>query len=179
MSLRKGTVKTNKRGARAGKKPPAKKKKTPVKVFISYAHKDNEFKEKLLEMLKGLIDREVIQIWQDHQIEAGDVWYEEIQSAMRNCQMAILLISQSFLNSEFIQREEVPILLQKRKREGMRVIPIIVRPCMWQEDPVLSTIQALPREGRPVIRFPVANGRRDEIWVEIALSIGRRARALQ
>ena len=179
MSPRKGTVKTNNRGARAGKKPPAKRKKTPVKVFISYAHRDNEFREKLLEMLKGLVDREVIQIWQDRQIEPGDAWYEEIQVAMRTCKMAILLVSQSFLNSEFIQNEELPVLLQKRKREGMRVVPIIVRPCMWQDDPVLSTIQALPREGKPVIRFPVTNGRRDEIWVEIALSIGRRARALQ
>ncbi len=179
MSPRERTAKTNQRGARAGKKPPAKKKKTPVKVFISYSHKDNEFKEKLLEMLQGLVTREVIQIWHDRQIEPGDSWYEDIQSAMKTCQMAILLVSMSFLNSEFIQREEVPVLLQKRKKEGMRVIPIIVRPCLWQDDPVLSTIQALPRDGKPVIRFPVANGRRDQVWVDIAQSIARRARALQ
>lgn len=179
MSPRQRTVKTNQKGARAGKKPPAKKKKTPVKVFISYAHRDNEFREKLLEMLKGFMDREVIQVWQDRQIEPGDDWYEDIQSAMKTCQMAILLVSQYFLNSEFIQREEVPVLLQKRKKEGMRVVPIIVRPCLWQDDPVLSTIQVLPKDGKPVIRFPVANGRRDQVWVDIAQSIGRRARALQ
>ncbi len=129
-----------------------------------------------MNMLRGL---KVIKVWQDLEIEEGKDWYRAIQSAMKTCQMAILLVSQNFLNSEFIQREEVPALLKKRKREGMRVIPIIVRPCLWKDDPVLSKIQALPRGGRPVIKFPKANGSRDQVWVEIAQSIGRRARALQ
>jgi hypothetical protein len=154
-------------------------KKTPIKVFISYSHKDSRFRDELLNMLASLENQKVIKVWQDRQIEAGINWYRAIQSAMKTCNMAILLVSQSFLNSEFIQREEVSLLLKQRMRQGMRVVPIIVRPCLWQDDPVLSKIQALPREGKPVISFSNAHGRRDQVWVEIAQSIGRRARALQ
>jgi hypothetical protein len=149
---------------------------SPVNIFISYSHQDCKFRDELMNMLRGL---RMIKVWQDLEIEEGDDWYQTILSAMRICDMAVLLVSQHFLNSEFIQREEVPVLLKKRKQEGMRVVPIIVRPCLWKDDPVLSKIQALPREGKPVITFPRANGSRDRVWVEIAQSIGRRARALQ
>jgi hypothetical protein len=168
-----------KQGSTSRKKVSSVKKKAPVKVFINYSHNDNEFKDELLNMLAILEKQKVIKVWQDRQIEGGDSWYEAIQNAMRTCKMAILLVSQHFLNSQFIQREEVPLLLMQRIRQGMRVIPIIVRPCLWQDDPVLSSIQVLPRDGKPIISFPDTHGERDQAWVDIAQSIGRRARALQ
>ena len=179
MSQKSKTATMKKKEGTFRKRASPAKKKIPVKVFISYSHIDNGFKDELLNMLASLEKQKVIQVWQDRKIEGGDNWYKAIQSAMKTCKMAILLVSQSFLNSEFIQREEVPLLLKQRMRQGMRVVPIIVRPCLWQDDPVLSRIQALPREGKPIISFLKANGKRDKAWVEIAQSIGRRARALQ
>jgi TIR domain len=179
MSPASKTSTTKKSGDIPRKKSSPAKRKTPPKVFISYSHRDSGFKDELMGMLAILEKQKVIQVWQDREIEDGDDWYRAIQSAMRTCKMAILMVSQYFLNSEFIQREEVPILLKQRKQQGLRVVPIIVRHCLWKRDPVLSKIQALPREGRPVITFPRANGSRDKVWMEIAESIGRRARALQ
>jgi len=170
---------TTKKGGTTQKKASPTKRKSPIKVFISYSHMDSGYKDELMNMLKSLENQKVIQVWQDREIEEGNDWYKAIKSAMRTCQMAILLVSQSFLNSDFIQREEIPVLLKQRKQQGMRVIPIIIRPCLWKDDPVLSKIQALPRDGKPVIKFSKANGNRDQVWVEITESIGRRARALQ
>ena len=158
-------------------KTGATSKKASMKVFISYAHKDEGFKNELLTMLAGLENQKVINIWQDRKIEGGESWYNAIQTAMKACDMALLLVSQHFLASQFIQREEVPLLLKQRMQQGLRVIPIIVRPCLWQDDPVLSKIQVLPKDGKAVVSFPKANGRRDQVWVDIAQSIGRRAKA--
>ena len=167
---------TKKRGTTRNKSTPAK---TPIKVFISYSHKDTNLKEEFMDMLTGLEKQNVIQVWQDREIEPGDNWYRAIRSAMRSCEIAILLVSQNFLNSEFIEKEEVPKLLAKRKRQGMRVVPIILRPCLWKDDPVLSKIQALPRDGKPIISISRTQGRRDQAWLDIAQSIRRRAKLLQ
>lgn len=91
--------------------------------------------------------------------------------------MALLFVSKNFLASPFIQDAELPPLLQRRKEEGLRVVPIIIRPCMWQSVPVLSDLQALPTDGRAVIKLSTATGRRDQVWTDIATAIERRAKA--
>ncbi len=149
---------------------------TPVKVFISYAHKDERFKDELLAMLASLQRRKILKVWQDRQIEEGAEWYKAIQKAMNDCDIAILLVSQHFLGSQFIQKVEVPRLLRKRMRQGLRVVPIIVRPCLWQSEPVLKRLQALPKDGKPIISFPKGNGKRDQVWTDIAKAIEKRAK---
>jgi hypothetical protein len=150
-------------------------KSLPLKVFICYSRKDEEFKEELVTMLSGLQRRRVIDAWQDRRIEEGDKWYQEIQKAMKDCDLAILLVSSDFIASRFIQEEELPRLLKRRMEDGLRVVPIVVRSCMWQSEPALKEIQALPRNGKPVISFQKTNGERDEVWVEIVKAIELRA----
>jgi small GTP-binding protein len=150
---------------------------SPLRVFISYSHKDEEFKEELITMLAGLQRQRIIDAWQDRRIEEGDAWYQAIQDAMNDCDMAILLVSQNFIASRFIQDEELPHVLQRRREQGLRVIPIIVRPCKWQSEPVLKELQALPRDNKAVITFSKDNGERDQVWTDIATVIEERAKA--
>jgi hypothetical protein len=86
---------------------------------------------------------------------------------MDQCDLALLLVSPDFIASRFIQDEELPRLLRYRATQGLRVVPIVVRPCIWTREPALSGLQALPKDGRPVVTFPEANGARETAWVEI------------
>jgi hypothetical protein len=147
-----------------------------LKVFISYSHKDEEFKDELVTMLAGLQRQGLIDAWQDRRIEEGDEWYEAIQDAMNTCDLAILLVSQYFIASRFIQDDELPRLLQRRKDAGLRVVPIIVRPCKWQSEPALKGLQGLPKDGKAVITFDKDNGDRDQVWADIATVIEQRAK---
>jgi small GTP-binding protein len=149
---------------------------TPLKLFISYSHKDEAFKDELVTMLTGLQRRDIVDVWQDRDIEAGDEWHQSIQDAMDNCDLALLLVSPDYLASRFIQDEEQPKLLQRRKEMQARVIPIIVRPCLWQNDPALGSLQALPKDGQPVITFSKDNGQRDQAWTDIAAVLEKRAK---
>jgi len=158
----------------AGKK--GKDMTTPLKVFISYSHKDEEFKDELVIMLAGLQRRGLIDAWQDRRIEEGDEWYQEIQDAMNECDLAILLVSANFIASSFIQDEELTRLLKRRMEEGLRVVPVIVKPCLWQSEPALKGIQGLPRDGKPVITYSKDNGDRDQVWTDIAKAIEKRAK---
>jgi hypothetical protein len=148
----------------------------PLKVFISYAHKDEAFKDDLLTMLRPLERQGILEIWHDRKIEEGDEWRRAIEAAMNDGDLALLFISRHFLASAFIQDNEVPRLLQRRKAEGLRVVPIIIGPCMWQSEPVLSDLQALPRDAKPVSSFAEGHAR-DQVWVEIAQAIEQRAKA--
>jgi small GTP-binding protein len=159
----------------AGKKVEVKS--SALKVFISYSHKDEEFKNELITMLGGLQRRGIVDAWHDRRIEAGDEWYKSIQDAMDECDLALLLVSPDYLASRFIQAEEQPKLLKRREEMKTRVMPIIIRPCVWQSEEAISILQVMPKDGQAVIKFSKDNGDRDQVWADIASVIEKRAKA--
>jgi len=82
---------------------------------------------------------------------------------MESAEVAILLISKDFLVSPFIRRDEVPKLLERRQNEGVRVIPLFVRPCAWKAIPWLAAIQ-----GRPKDAIPLSGGTEHRIENDLA-----------
>jgi len=150
---------------------------TALKIFISYSHKDEPFKDELVTILAGLQRRGIVDAWHDRRIEAGDEWYKSIQDAMDECDLALLLVSPDYLASRFIQEDEQPKLLKRREEMKARVMPIIIRPCIWQSEETISILQVMPKDGKAVITFSKDNGDRDQVWADIASVIEKRAKA--
>jgi hypothetical protein len=117
-----------------------------TKVFISYSHKDEAWKERLQTQLAVLEMEGLLSVWEDRQIALGDSWYPEIETALNTADVAILLISADFLTSRFIRGEEIPRLLERREKEGIRVIPLILKPCPWKKVGWLSAMQGASRD---------------------------------
>jgi hypothetical protein len=120
-------------------------------VFISYSHKDEDWKDRLLAQLGVLQEEGFLELWDDRQIGGGEGWYKKIEEAMQVARVAILLISASFLTSKFIRGEEVPRLLERRKNEGLHIFPIIVKPCPWKQVKWLAQMNLRPKDGRPIL----------------------------
>ena len=110
------------------------------KIFISYSHQDEVWKDRLQEQLEVLALEGHFSVWDDRQIEPGDDWFPEIERELDQADIAVMLISASFLTSTFIHTEEIPTLLRRRKQEGIRLIPLILRPCRWQNIKWLKAI---------------------------------------
>ena len=119
------------------------------KIFVSYSHQDEPWKERIVKHLRVLAP-EGLEVWDDRQIAAGADWEPEITQAITGCDLALLLISADFLTSRFILGQEVPPLLQRRQEQGVRVIPVILSPCAWTRVPWLRSIQARPKDGKPL-----------------------------
>lgn len=117
-----------------------------TKVFISYSHKDEAWKERLQTQLAVLEMEGLLSVWEDRQIALGDSWYPEIETALNTADVAILLVSADFLTSRFIRGEEIPRLLERREQEGIRVIPLILKPCPWKKVGWLSAMQGASRD---------------------------------
>ena len=80
-----------------------------------------------------------------------------------------MLISDDFLTSDFICNKEIPTLLERREREGVRVVPLIVESCPWQAVGWLSAIQGGSRDN--VVLAGLSNHQQNEVLTNLALRI--------
>jgi len=120
------------------------------KIFISYSHKDQVYKDEIEIWLKGIqyIGFEFT-FWSDTQILAGDLWETKIQSNLAEAGIVINVISQYYLASDFIQKKELPALLEKVKTEGTLVLNIIARRSIFHETK-LKGFQAVNNLNNPI-----------------------------
>lgn len=139
---------------------------TKPTVFLSYSHQDEAWKDRVSIHLRVWAELEV---WDDRRIELGDDWRSEIQTALQRADVAVLLVSANFLTSRFILEEEIPVLLRRRKEEGLLVIPVILRPCDWQAHDWLESRQAHPKDARPISKG--ADWQIDEDFTDLAKKI--------
>jgi hypothetical protein len=121
-------------------------------IFISYSHQDEKWKDALQKQLQVLQLHADFEVWDDRQIEMGDGWLKEIESAIAAAKVAILLVSPDFLISEFVCRQEIPKFLERRSEDGLRVIPLVVEPCPWQAVDWLAAMQGATKDNAPLSR---------------------------
>lgn len=135
-------------------------------IFISYSHRDEAWKDRVTTHLHvpGTLD-----LWDDQRIAVGEAWLAAIEEAMARASVAMLLVSASFLTSDFIKRKEIPTLLARQQNDGMRVVPVLVKPCAWQAVDWLARLQIRPRGARAL--SAMAEAEADEHLAALALEV--------
>jgi lysozyme family protein len=117
-----------------------------TKVFVSYNHKDARWLKRFQEHMALLERLDLVDLWADTRIAGGSEWEREIESALTNAKVAVLLVGPAFLFSKFIWEKEMP-RIEAHCREGMEALPVIIRPCAWQLETFLAKLMARPRDG--------------------------------
>jgi hypothetical protein len=112
-------------------------------VFVSYSHDDRDWRDKSTVMLAPLVRSRQLEPWDDTRIPAGDAWRRDIDDGTRRAQAALLLVTGSYLASRFIMDEELPALAA----HGVRLVPVLVRDCLWKYVPLLAEVQWAQDQG--------------------------------
>lgn len=138
-----------------------------LEIFISYSHRDEEYKDQLLRHLRLLEKQNLATFWDTSQIPAGADWAQEIKKAINDAEIAVLLVSPDFLASDYVVDHELPALLSRTKSRQTLVLPVLVRPTSWTAIPELAQFQFLND-----VRKPLSDAeRRDEELAKIARQI--------
>lgn len=124
----------------------------PVRIFLCYSRKDTRLKDLLLEHLSSLRREGLATIWHDQDIDAGRQWVNEIDNRLAVADIVLLLISPSFLASDYCYSVELKQALKRNRRGAARTIPVLLRP-VDTEEPRIAALQALPTNGVPVTQW--------------------------
>ena len=121
----------------------------PKQVFISYSHLDSVWLERLEFMYKPLAWRDNITVWSDKQIAVGGQWSKEIDQALTNAKVAVLLVSQGFLASDFIRETELPRIFAAANKKQLVIVWALLEVCFY-ETTELVNFQAAHDIKRPL-----------------------------
>jgi tetratricopeptide (TPR) repeat protein len=132
------------------------------RVFVAYALQDERFRADLEKHLAPLRTQGAIDVWHDQMVPPGANWQATIEAELDAADVILLLLTSHFLASDELQAQQVQRALNRSASCGVRVVPVLVRPCVWQLG-ALSTFQPLPRNGTPVTRWNDP----DEAWVDV------------
>jgi len=102
---------------------------TPKKIFLSYAHRDEQYKKELDTHFAALKRSGLVETWQDREIMAGEDWDKVIKEAIRQSDIVLLMLSPDFMASDYIWSTELPAA----EEHGTEIIPLFIRPCDFQE----------------------------------------------
>ncbi|HKV58286.1 MAG TPA: toll/interleukin-1 receptor domain-containing protein [Ktedonobacteraceae bacterium] len=123
-----------------------------VTVLLCYAHEDEPMVNHLKKHLKLLERNGHIALWDYGNISPGSEWEEEINKHLAEAQVILLLISASFLASEYCYSIEMQRAIQRHEHKEACVIPVILRPVHWNEPPI-DKLKALPDHEKPISKW--------------------------
>ena len=137
-----------------------------ITVFYSYAHEDEKLRDELDKHLRVLERQGVIASWHDRKISVGKEWDKLIDERLETARIILLLVSPDFIASDYCYDNEMTQALERHDTGEARVIPVILRPCLWDAAP-FAKLQAAPTDGNPVTKWP----NKDAAFEDIARKI--------
>ncbi len=172
-----------------------------IHIFVSYSHRDSrwvkassgggssgsrgvghdtwvqEGTHALIPWLAQQLKKNGVEIWYDHALKQmpGAEYKKLIQSQIDRADIAILLISQDFLTSDFIKEYELPRIRERVDRGDCSLVPIMVGPALDEDLDWLADRQMLPGKPVPLIDYTDNNARWQAVRLDILKAIRSRA----
>ena len=122
--------------------------------------------EKHLAILK---DRGLIRQWHDGNIVPGKSISAEIRKHLDRAEIVVFLLSPDFIDSTACMDEWRYAKSLSEKNPSLLRIPIVLRPCAWQDLLDDDDILALPRNGKAISKF----SNKDDAWNQVYDGIQR------
>lgn len=135
-------------------------------IFFSYSHDDEALRDQLEKHLASLRHEGAIDSWHDRRILPGENVDAAIDSRISTSDVILLLVSASFLNSQYCYSIEMRKALERHAKGECKVVPIILRACDWTHTP-LGKLMAAPCDGKPITSWTNL----DEAFADVARQI--------
>ena len=145
-----------------------------IQLFYSYIHEDSDFLHQLDTHLVPLKRAGQIKTWYNQEVSAGSLREKEVDTHFKAARIILLLLSPNYLASDACYKNEAEVALKRHLEGTTHVLPVIVRPCGWEETP-LRNLQALPKQGKPIVKWD----HYDDAYRDIVAGISKVANDLQ
>ena len=136
-----------------------------INCFVVYSRADDDIVQRLIRHLRGLQYAGFIQLWHDQQIPRGEDWKEAIRTKLESADVFCVCMSADLLDSEYVQKVEIPVAMTRRRREQAIVLPIFISNVDVEGHPSgIGELQAFAADSPARNRNKNA---REALWTEV------------
>lgn len=135
-----------------------------TRVFVSYSHNDRNWLKTFQVALKPLLRRGTIDLWDDTRLKPGTNWKDSIDLAMKEANVALLLASQNFLNSDFVVQHELKTLLAAAQGRGVEIVWVAIDHALYEETE-LGALQAANDPQIPLVDLTKAQRQKEVVRI--------------
>jgi len=101
-------------------------------LVFSYSNKDRPVRDFLERSLDPLIRKNIIRVWSDAHLLAGQDWQSVINSEFGRADIYVIILSNNYLGSEFSMRREAPFAMERAASGQALLVPVLWRDCSWR-----------------------------------------------
>jgi hypothetical protein len=101
-------------------------------IFIAYCFAEKKWFDRVLAVLKPVIGNETIVSWDERKLLASGVWRAELGDMLANRRYVLIMVSDLFLESDFIHRAKLPELLAAEKANGLKFSWVLTSHCLYE-----------------------------------------------
>ena len=152
----------------ASKRKGAATRQQPT-VLLCHCHQDKLWADRIATHLSVFAQQGNLETWDDQQIRVGSNWLSALEDAVRRARVFLVLVSAEFLASRFMVEQELLLLSERRMKEGIHIVPILVSPCAWQQHPFFGSSQVRPMGGQPL--SVLSKNKADVVLAKLATTI--------
>jgi hypothetical protein len=116
------------------------------------------------------------EVWLDRMLEPGELWDSRIIQELERADMVLLLVSNASLASDYIQRKEMKTALARNAAGTAVVVPVIPERCQWTAFKELASLQALPKDAKPLREWKPA---RNVGWFHVMEALQEKIKRMQ
>ena len=144
--------------------PETQKLKAKMVMIYSHHKEDRDIMQKaqLEAFLKNLVE----DLWWDVKMSKPD-WDKEIRRRLNSADIIICMVSEAFLASEYVKKVESVIASRRASVSTVLVVPILLKPSMWDTYEWLKKLQHFPTD-RPSLH---GHPNRSQVYRDLVIYI--------
>lgn len=145
----------------------------PVRLFISYSHKNDDGRARL-DTHMAQLKRENVEVFFDGNILPGAELDPAILKKLKAADVFVALGSPDYIASPYCYEIEYGFALRKAGRKGIHVVVALLKSCQWRHTR-MARYKLLPRDGKPVDQW----ARRGDAYENIVEGVRAVVRAIR
>lgn len=121
-------------------------RKYSSKLFYSYCHADESYRDEMEKSLVLLRRNSELTEWHDRKIIAGQKWSEKIRKELESSDIVVFIVTPNFLNSDACVEE----WYLAKTLPNTTLVSVIAKDCSWEDFDDMSDYQVLPKDGKAI-----------------------------
>ena len=103
-----------------------------TKVFIAYCFPEKRWLDRVLAALEPIAGEGRCVIWDERKLRSGVAWKTELPDVLATTKVAMMIVSDLFLESEFLTRAKLPSLIERERADGLEICWVLASHCLFE-----------------------------------------------